>query len=520
MGIRDRASKADRDLVEGPTITRAITGNASDGAMVLDARSDSSVDGPDATMNDNDQSIVDEYLAHDHERVGEEQYEVWRSGVGEPFDFPGRSYLDEWTGALREKTDLMRRFEERVAVERKMMTELGNWPLFDAATLAFIAELDEAIHLTGDDFLRQDPAFLDDLAKVKLCAAGSELSRIRKPGLARAGVEFWGRLHEMGPIPEMIREANHLLALRSGDADFLDGYGDLRRVQATERCLEFHPAVRVGSAGGAVARDIEESCEAGVAQMNFRIGALDEREIAGVPLNLNRALVARDWGTTEKIASRLNAAGEAAARKHDYPSFTAFEIERIVHPAGPDCVVDTSFLRIRVIERATPRRAHMRSIHSISPRVSRRSGARTRTSHARSKPTRRHASSRSSGGGDDDGGGGGSDPSDPFAKPGTATGFTFSATIWIEFPPELEVLIGQADDLTVAAVIGHGMEPERSGGLPAEAAVREVMEAIASLQKAVERMGSSPRKAIFLGVTSSLITLLIQALLAKLGIKL
>jgi len=111
--------------------------------------------------------------------------------------------------------------------------------------------------------------------------------------------------------------------------------------------------------------------------------------------------------------------------------------------------------------------------------------------------------------------------SDSFATLSTATGFTFSATMPAEVWPELEMLISQVDDPTLAAVIRHGMEAlEKAETISPELALKELTEAITSLQTAVEKIGDSPQKTILLGVAGGLITLLLQAALAKAGVKL
>lgn len=111
--------------------------------------------------------------------------------------------------------------------------------------------------------------------------------------------------------------------------------------------------------------------------------------------------------------------------------------------------------------------------------------------------------------------------SGPFATLATASGVTLSARMPAEVWPELETLISEVEDSTFAAVIRHGMEAlEQSEARSPEVAINELLEAIASLQMALGQMGDSTQKQIAVGVIGGLITLLIQAVLAKAGIKL
>jgi hypothetical protein len=51
--------------------------------------------------------VVDFYLENYHEFEGQAQHDAWASGIGEPFDFTGNSYLEEWIRPLREMTPLI-----------------------------------------------------------------------------------------------------------------------------------------------------------------------------------------------------------------------------------------------------------------------------------------------------------------------------------------------------------------------------------------------------------------------------
>lgn len=111
--------------------------------------------------------------------------------------------------------------------------------------------------------------------------------------------------------------------------------------------------------------------------------------------------------------------------------------------------------------------------------------------------------------------------SEPFSRLSTATGISFEATLPDNSWSELESLAKQVEDPTLLAVIRHGMETLGTSEMVSpEATIKELTETIASLQSAVEEMGDSPQKAILLGVMSGLITVLIQAALARFGVRL
>lgn len=143
-------------------------------------------------MADQDETgVVDFYLESYHERDGQAQYDAWISGRGEPFDFTGSSYLEEWTRPLREMTPLMGRFNEWVTEAWKSITwGWCKWPTLTQADLEFMAEIDQCIFEDGDYFLRRDPGFLDDSRKLEILAMGRELAALSR--------DFWERLHELG----------------------------------------------------------------------------------------------------------------------------------------------------------------------------------------------------------------------------------------------------------------------------------------------------------------------------------
>jgi hypothetical protein len=359
-----------------------------------------------------DDGVVEFYLENYNEFESTAQYEAWFAGIGEPFDFTGTSYLDKYTQPLRGgPTRPSIEFDERVEDARAFMAEHGGWPKFDEGKLAIILDLDEAIFKEGDNFLRESPAFLDEDEAIKLCAAGKELARIqsRDHKLRMAGIEFWGRLHQLGACSEMVREANHLLHLRGGDAAWLEEYNELRETHSNLGCLEYLQGVEVGGGSDAVRRDIEGDM-AGIAQLHFRLGAMEEQEGSGVATKLLTALISRDVASARSAFSRDAAESEARARKAGFKSYTAFEVERLVGSTDPAAVADTSFLRIKVVERAVIQWEPILAKSMVGFAQVRRPCARARTSRLRSGPGAARVASRSRSSGDSDDGGGGSDP--------------------------------------------------------------------------------------------------------------
>ena len=150
---------------------------------------------------------VDFYTENYREIEGHAQYDAWISGIGEPFDFTGESYLEEWARPLREMTPHMERFTHGVEDAWQSLTRAWcSWPTLTQADLEFIAEIDQCIFDDGDYFLEQDPDFLADTRKLQILAMGRELSALSR--------DFWTRLHDMGAVPRLVREANHLFLLR------------------------------------------------------------------------------------------------------------------------------------------------------------------------------------------------------------------------------------------------------------------------------------------------------------------
>jgi hypothetical protein len=110
--------------------------------------------------------------------------------------------------------------------------------------------------------------------------------------------------------------------------------------------------------------------------------------------------------------------------------------------------------------------------------------------------------------------------SDAFSKLRTATGLGFSATVPEEAWPELEALIEQIDYPEFTAAVKDGMQTlERADGLSPDALLNELQSTIASLEKTIQQAKDSPQKTILILVAGNLLTLLTQAVLAKLGVK-
>ena len=128
------------------------------------------------------------------------------------------------------------------------------------------------------------------------------------------------------------------------------------------------------------------------------------------------ALATRDVVSANRVFSRDAADREARARKAGFKSYTAFEAERVIGSTDPAAVADTSFLRIRVVERAVIQRAPITKRSMVGfVRVRHRCG-RARTSRLRSRPGSGRAASRSRSSGDSDDGGGGEGPDPPLGR--------------------------------------------------------------------------------------------------------
>lgn len=110
--------------------------------------------------------------------------------------------------------------------------------------------------------------------------------------------------------------------------------------------------------------------------------------------------------------------------------------------------------------------------------------------------------------------------SEAFSKLRTATGLGFSATVPEDAWPELEALIEQIDYPEFTAAVKDGMQAlERADGLSPDALLNELHSTVASLEKTIQQAKDSPQKTILILVAGNLLTLLTQAVLAKLGVK-
>ncbi len=343
---------------------------------------------------DYDHAAVDAYLEDWPQLEADAQYEAWRSGIGEPFDFTGESYLDEYTRPLRERTPLIDQFEERVSAARARMSSWGEWPDLTGADLEFILDLSQGIHTDGDYFLRQDAGFLDDQSKVNLCAAGTELASLSR--------DFWERLIEVGSTPTMVREARHLLLLRGAD----DDESVCRRQDLEAACMDYvRPVEKAKEGGGDMFDAFQEDMRGwgsrsggnGAFKLYHGLGNSSERQCE----ELLACLVRRDRAGALRILARISTTNETEARKAGLKFYDGYEVERVPGaPVQPATYADISFLRIGIARRAVS--SHTSPIARTSTfLVGRRACSRERASRGKSSPVRgsRRISSRSDGGG-------------------------------------------------------------------------------------------------------------------------
>lgn len=346
-------------------------------------------------MADRDETgVVDFYLENYHEFEGQAQYDAWISGTGEPFDFTGNSYLEEWTRPLREMTPLMERFNECVEEAWRSITwGWCKWPTLTQADLEFIAEIDQCIFDDGDYFLRHDPAFLNDSRKLEILAMGRELAALSR--------DFWERLHELGAAPRLVREANHLFLLRECGEEVHEE-SSVYRDELAEAILDYMPFMEEAKAKGldfwdVVKADITAPIQESTGTFVIWHG-LTERPIKELKECL-AGLVHRDQARAQRIFDSIAAREAAESRKRGWATYAAHQIDREVEKApSPSSFVDVSFLAVHPIERRV-------SAHS-SPRtrgstliVNRRTGARRRQSHGtpmRTRGSRRGAARASS----------------------------------------------------------------------------------------------------------------------------
>ena len=131
----------------------------------------------------------------------EARYDAWLED-GAAFDFTGESYCEE---RFRDfpHTDWTRRVDAAIEFFRLGMAEERCAAILNRGDLEWMAEFDEACF---DDPGHVENAYEDILEtglQVETLAAGRLLDE-RDP-------TFWPRLRKLGPTPELVRQANHLL---------------------------------------------------------------------------------------------------------------------------------------------------------------------------------------------------------------------------------------------------------------------------------------------------------------------
>jgi hypothetical protein len=333
---------------------------------------------------------VDFYLENYHEFEGQAQYDAWISGIGEPYDFTGSSYLEEWTRPLREMTPLMERFNECVE-EAWRSTTWGwcKWPTLTKTDLEFVAEIDQCIFDDGDYFLEQDPDFLGDSRKLQVLAMGRELAALSR--------DFWTRLHGIGAVPRLVREANHLFLLRECGEEIHEE-SSVYRDELAEAVLDYMPYMEKARAEGLDFWDVMKADVGGPTHEStgaFLIwAALTDRSIKDLKECLD-GLVHRDEGRAQALFDSIASERAAESRARGWATHSAHRVGREVgKSSNPNSFVDGSFLAVYSCERRV-------ATHSSSPVrtstviVSRRTGARRRQSHG--APVRTRGSRRTTG---------------------------------------------------------------------------------------------------------------------------
>ncbi len=332
--------------------------------------------------------VVDFYLENYREFEGQAQYDAWISGIGAPFDFTGESYLEEYTRPLRERTTLMEHFAERIEEAWKSITwGWCEWPTLTQADLEFMTEIDQCIFEDGDYFLRHDPTFFDDSHKLKVLAMGRELATLSR--------DFWERLRELGAIPKMVREANHLFLLRECGEEFHEE-SSIYRDELAEAILDYMPHMEEARAKGLEFWDVVKADIAAPIREStgtFLIWhSLTERSIKDLKECL-AGLVHREEARARAIFDAIASEQAAESRKRGWSFYSAHQIDREAEQVPrPGSSVDASFLAVHSVERCISAYSPPR-IRALSVVVNRRTGARCRESHG--APTRTRGSRRS-----------------------------------------------------------------------------------------------------------------------------
>ncbi len=331
--------------------------------------------------------IVDFYLETYQECEGQAQYDAWMGGGGEPFDFTGSSYLQEWTRPLRELTPLMQRFNESLEDAWKAIVwGWCEWPTLTQADLEFMAEIDQCTFEDGDYFLSHDPAFFDDPRKLKVLAMGRELAALSR--------DFWDRLHELGALPRLVREANHLFLLRECGEEVHEE-SSVYRDELAEAILDYTPHMEKAKADGldfwdALKADLTASARESVGIFGVW-HALTERPIQSLKECLS-GLVHREEARARPIFDSIASERAAESRKRGWLAYAAHRIDREVEQnPTPGSFADASFLVVHPIERCVSEHASPGARASALV-VGRRTGTRRRESHG--APTRTRGSKR------------------------------------------------------------------------------------------------------------------------------
>jgi hypothetical protein len=338
---------------------------------------------------------VDFYTENYREIEGQAQYDAWISGIGEPFDFTGESYLEEWARPLREMTPHMERFTHGVEDAWQSLTRAWcSWPTLTQADLEFIAEIDQCIFDDGDYFLEQDPDFLADTRKLQILAMGRELSALSR--------DFWTRLHDMGAVPRLVREANHLFLLRECGEEVHEE-SSVYRDELAEAVLDYMPYMEDARAKGldfwdVMKADIGRPVYEGTGA--FLVWhALTERSIKDLKECLG-GLVHRDEVRAQVLFDSIASERAAESRARGWATHSAHQVGREMgKSSNPHSFVDATFLAVYRCERRVSTHSSSR-IRVSTVIVSRRTGARRRQSHGapiRTRGSRRTTGTSSSG---------------------------------------------------------------------------------------------------------------------------
>ncbi|MGN6256293.1 MAG: hypothetical protein ACTHN3_00885 [Solirubrobacterales bacterium] len=296
----------------------------------------------------------------------------------------------------------MERFGRSVEGNRETEAEWEEFSLEpDRETLSFMLEIDREIFEAGDCFLQRDLSFLDDRRKIEILALGEVLA---ETSIRHGCLEFWPRLREMGPTPQMVREARGWWLLANID---LEPKYDFYSHRLEDTIAEFDPEVEKIVAKGGFAVEAMRPGNGGWVTFSVMQGmsTSTKRELLG-------AYLRRDKVGVERIYDRVASEAEAEARKGNHSLFLRGRVQRVEGRREPDTYCDMSFLRFaseweEVTARGPSPQAGTLAPKGIPRTVRHRGRSRSRCSHGHTR--RRTVGSRRSSS-SDDGGGGGSDP--------------------------------------------------------------------------------------------------------------